>query len=65
MRGVQVPRTWGGEMSHLNESLPKEEEQRTVRSALDSWSRTARLCTIYIVRGIPLATIILLWLLGR
>jgi hypothetical protein len=27
------------------------EKERTVRSALASWSRTARLCTIYIVSG--------------
>jgi hypothetical protein len=30
------------------------EKQRTVRSALTSWGRTARLCTIYVVSsGLP------------
>jgi hypothetical protein len=50
-------------MSHPNESEP--EEQRTVRSALDSWSRTARLCTIYIVHGVIPLAMVLPWLLGR
>ena len=38
------------------------EKQRTVRSALDSWSRTARLCMIYVVSdGVPFA-LVALWL---
>jgi len=52
-------------MSHPNESESKAEEQRTVRSALDSWSRTARLCTIYIVHGVIPLAIVLPWLLRR
>jgi hypothetical protein len=37
------------------------EIERTVRSALASWSRTARLCTIYIVSGgVPTAIVTLL-----
>jgi hypothetical protein len=52
-------------MSNPNESEPEEEEQRAVRSALDSWSRTARLCTIYLVRGVIPLAMVLPWLLGR
>jgi hypothetical protein len=43
------------------------EKERTVRSALASWGRTARLCTIYVVSngGIPtIVTIIVLKLHG-
>lgn len=44
----------GGER-HMNE------KERTARSALASWSRTARLCTIYIVSGgVPNAIVALL-----
>jgi hypothetical protein len=41
------------------------EQERTVRSALASWARTARLCTIYVVsRGLPLAVLVEYWLFG-
>jgi hypothetical protein len=36
-------------------------QQNPVRSALDSWSRTARLCLIYLAMGIPGAA--LAWLI--
>jgi hypothetical protein len=38
------------------------EKERTVRSALASWSRTARLCTIYVVSSGAPAAIVALWL---
>jgi hypothetical protein len=43
------------------------EKERTVRSALTSWGRTARLCTIYIMSsGIPTTIVIVaLKLLGH
>jgi hypothetical protein len=43
------------------------EKERTVRTALASWGRTARLCTIYVVSsGVPAAgAIVTIILMGR
>jgi hypothetical protein len=43
------------------------EKERTVRSALASWSRTVRLCLIYVVSGGMPTTIaiVVLKLLGK
>lgn len=40
---------------------PEPEKERTVRSALDSWDRTARLCVIYLTANVPLD--VLAWLI--
>ena len=52
-------------MPDPHEKKTDAEEQRTVRSALDSWSRTARLCTIYVVHGVIPVAIVLPWLIGH
>jgi hypothetical protein len=38
-----------------------DEKWRTVRSALDSWDRTARMCVIYLTLNVPVE--ILAWLI--
>lgn len=50
-------------MPHPHEKKTEAEEQRTVRSALDSWYRTVRLCTIYIAHGVIPVAIVLPWLI--
>jgi hypothetical protein len=42
---------------------PGADTERTVRSALDSWERTARLCVIYLALNVPLD--VLAWLIRR
>ena len=37
------------------------EGERTVRSALDSWARTARLCVIYLTLNVPVD--VLAWMI--
>jgi hypothetical protein len=39
----------------------EDEKWRTVRSALDSWDRTARMCVIYLTLNVPVE--ILAWLI--
>ena len=46
-------------------SVAAEGEGQTVESALDSWTRTARLCLIYLARGVPTATALATWWLIR
>lgn len=42
-------------------SPPENEKWRTVRFALDNWSRTARLCVIFLTLNVPVE--ILMWLI--
>lgn len=42
---------------------PPGEGERAIRSALDSWSRTARLCLIYLTANVPVD--VLVWLIRR
>lgn len=48
-----------------NSRLPPGAAERwqTVRFALESWSRTARLCLIYLVMSVPAD--VLVWLIRR
>jgi hypothetical protein len=41
-------------------SPPDPERWQTVRSALDSWSRTARLCLIYLTMNAPMGGVLVL-----
>ena len=42
---------------------PDAEKWQTVRTALDSWDRTARLCVICLTVNVPVD--LLVWLVGR
>lgn len=44
-----------------SQAPPQDEKWRTVRFALDSWNRTARMCVIYLALNVPVE--ILAWLL--
>lgn len=46
-----------------DESPSDEAKEVAVRSALDSWPRTARLCVIYLTVNVPLD--VLAWLVKR
>ena len=47
-------------MPNETRAPPGGDKQRTVRSALQSWDRTARLCVIYLTMNVPLD--VLAWL---
>jgi hypothetical protein len=42
---------------------PEAEKWRMVRSALDNWGRTTRLCVIYLTVNVPVD--VLVWLIRR
>lgn len=58
-----------GGRAFMNEQLPRlsmravEQKWQTIRFALESWSRTARLCVIMLVMSVPVDT--LAWLVLR
>ncbi len=56
------PRSPPGAMKSSEDAKSSEDEKwRTVRSALDSWNRTARMCVIYLTLNVPVE--ILAWLI--
>jgi len=60
-------RVWGEEVMNVKkyrQPSPTEGRWQTIQSAMDSWSRTARLCLISgLSSGVP-ATMVMIWL-GR
>jgi len=59
---TKAPRSPTGAMkSSENAKSSEDEKWRTVRSALDSWDRTARMCVIYLTLNVPVE--ILAWLI--
>ncbi len=50
------------QLQHLNRHAA-EQRWQTIRFALESWARTARLCVIMLVTSVPVDT--LAWLIHR